>query len=74
VAGWEERFGNYVERLGDVLGHADRRAPLRAYCKERLRQDRGLANAGCHPPFDPCALPKAMLVIGRAKDVSQPDS
>jgi SRSO17 transposase len=32
MAGWGERFGNYVERLGDVLGHADRRQPLRAYC------------------------------------------
>src|SRR3954468_18392990 len=31
MAGWGERFGDYVERLGDVLGHADRRAPLRAY-------------------------------------------
>src|SRR3954451_17686987 len=31
MAGWEERFDDYVERLGDVLGHADRRAPLRAY-------------------------------------------
>ena len=31
MAGWEERFDVYVERLGDVLGHADRRAPLRAY-------------------------------------------
>src|SRR4051812_10750117 len=31
MAGWEERFGDYVGRLGDVLGHADRRAPLRAY-------------------------------------------
>src|SRR3954463_7617382 len=31
MADWEERFGDYVERLGDVLGHADRRAPLRAY-------------------------------------------
>src|SRR3954464_3338006 len=30
MAGWEERFDDYVERLGDVLGHADRRAPLRA--------------------------------------------
>ncbi len=29
--GWEERFGDYIERLGDVLGHADRRGPLRAY-------------------------------------------
>ena len=31
MAGWEERFGDYVERLGGVLGHADRRGPLRAY-------------------------------------------
>jgi SRSO17 transposase len=31
VANWEERFGSYVERLGEVLGHADRRGPLRAY-------------------------------------------
>jgi SRSO17 transposase len=31
VADWEERFGSYVERLGGVLGHADRRGPLRAY-------------------------------------------
>src|SRR5690349_15530072 len=31
MADWEERFGEYVERLGDVLGHADRRVPLRAY-------------------------------------------
>src|SRR3954451_16090751 len=31
MAGWEERFGNYVERLGGVLGHADGRAPLRSY-------------------------------------------
>src|SRR5690242_21036556 len=30
MADWEERFGEYVERLGDTLGHADRRAPLRA--------------------------------------------
>jgi transposase InsO family protein len=42
--------------------------------KERLRQDRGLANAGRRPPFDLCALPRAMLVIERAKDVSQPDT
>src|SRR6188472_3130667 len=31
MAGWEERFGNYVGRLSDTLGHADRRGPLRAY-------------------------------------------
>jgi SRSO17 transposase len=31
VANWEERFDDYVERLGETLGHADRRGPLRAY-------------------------------------------
>ncbi len=31
MAGWEDRFGSYVERLGAVLGHADRRGPFRAY-------------------------------------------
>src|SRR4051794_15184735 len=31
MADWEERFDDYVERLGDALGHADRRGPLRAY-------------------------------------------
>jgi transposase InsO family protein len=42
--------------------------------RERLAQDRGLADPGYRPPFDPCALPRAMLVIERAKDVSQPDT
>src|SRR5689334_25194838 len=32
MAGWAERSDVYVGRLGDVLGHADRRGPLRAYC------------------------------------------
>src|ERR687885_59830 len=41
--------------------------------RERLAQGEGLANPGYRPPFDPCVLPRAMLVIGRAKDVSQPD-
>jgi len=41
--------------------------------KERLRQDRGLADAGCRPPSDPCALPRVVLVVGRAEDVSRPD-
>src|SRR4051794_6856393 len=31
MADWEGRFGEYVERLGGTLGHADRRGPLRAY-------------------------------------------
>jgi transposase InsO family protein len=42
--------------------------------RERLGRDRGLANPGYRPPADPCILPKAMLVIELAKDVSQPDS
>jgi transposase InsO family protein len=42
--------------------------------RERLAQDEGLANPGYRPPSDPCVLPRAMLVIERAKDVSQPDT
>jgi hypothetical protein len=39
-----------------------------------LARDRRLASPGYRPPADPCVVPKAMLVIERAKDVSQPDS
>ena len=42
--------------------------------RERLRQDTSLANPGYRPPADPCVLPKAMLVVERARDVSQPDT
>ena len=42
--------------------------------RERLARDEGLANPGYHPPLDPCVVPKAMLVVERAKDVSHPDS
>ena len=28
----EKRFAAYVEQLGDVIGHADRKRPLRDYC------------------------------------------
>jgi transposase InsO family protein len=42
--------------------------------RERLVPGRGRANPGHHPPSDPCVLPKAMLVVERAKDVSHPDS
>jgi hypothetical protein len=33
--------------------------------REGLQQDTSLANPGYRPPSDPCALPKAMLVIAR---------
>jgi transposase InsO family protein len=42
--------------------------------RERLAQDHRLASPAYRPPADPCVLPKAMLVIDRAKDVSQPDT
>ena len=50
----------------------DGRSP-EAVVRERLERDASLANPGYRPPPDPCVLPKAMLVIERAKDVSQPD-
>jgi transposase InsO family protein len=42
--------------------------------RECLARDRNLANPGYRPPPDPCVLPKALLVVERAKDVSQPDT
>jgi transposase InsO family protein len=33
--------------------------------RERLTRDQGLANPGYRPPFDPCALPRATLVVAR---------
>jgi transposase InsO family protein len=42
--------------------------------RERLARHKGLANPAYRPPADPCVLPKAMLVVELAKDVSQPDS
>jgi transposase InsO family protein len=59
----------YNARRQRVLGG---RSPEQVV-RERLAQDVGLANPGYRPPSDPCVLPRAMLVIERAKDVSQPD-
>ena len=41
--------------------------------QERLGAAPTRTNASHDPPFDPCALPKALQVIARAKDVSHPD-
>src|SRR3954466_7010374 len=58
----------YNTRRQRVLGG---RSPEEAV-HERLVQDGHLANPDYHPPPDPCILPKAMLVVERAQDVSQP--
>jgi transposase InsO family protein len=42
--------------------------------RERLSAAPARANRSHDPPFDPCILPKALQVIARAKDVSNPDS
>src|SRR3954454_3465735 len=59
MADWEERFDDYVERLGDVLGHADRRAPLRAYCT-------GLLLPGERKSVEPMAARLAPARVGAA--------
>ena len=60
----------YNARSQRVLGG---RSPEQVV-RERLAQHGQLANPGYRPPPDPCVLPKALLVVERAKDVSQPDS
>ena len=42
--------------------------------RERLEHAVSLTNPAYQPLPDPCVLPKAMLAIDRAKDVSQPDN
>ena len=61
MAGWEERFGDYVERLGDMLGHADRRAPLRAYCT-------GLLLPGERKSVEPMAARVGHRQVGAGED------
>jgi transposase InsO family protein len=60
----------YNARRQRVLGG---RSPAEVV-REGLARDRSLANPCYRPPSDPCLLPRAMLVIERAKDVSQPDT
>ncbi len=60
----------YNARRQRVLGG---RSPEQVV-RERLGRDRSLANPLYRPPPDPCALPKALLVVERAKDVSHPDT
>src|SRR5215212_3183151 len=42
--------------------------------REPLSAAPARANRSHDPPFDPCILPKALQVIARAKDVSNPDT
>jgi transposase InsO family protein len=60
----------YNARRQRVLGG---RSPEQVV-RERLARDGSLANPGHHPPPDLCVLPRAMLVVERAEDVSQPDT
>ena len=59
MADWEERFDDYVERLGETLGHADRRAPLRAYAT-------GLLLPGERKSLEPMAARVEPFRIGAA--------
>jgi transposase InsO family protein len=67
LAGFNQAYNARRQRV------LDGRSPEQVV-RERLALDQGLANPGYRPPSDPCVLPKAMLVIERAKEVSQPDS
>ena len=60
----------YNARRQRVLGG---RSPEEV-ARERLTQNRSLANPDHRPPADLCALPRALLVVERANEVSQPNS
>ena len=64
MADWEERFDGYVGRRGGVLGHADRRAPLRAYTT-------GLLLPGERESVEPMAARVEPFRIGAARRTSR---
>jgi hypothetical protein len=66
LAGFNDAYNARRQRV--LGGHSPEEV-----VRERLRQDMSLTNPGYRPPADPCTLPKAMLVVERAKDVSHPD-
>ena len=42
--------------------------------RQRMKANPRLTNKSYQPPSDPCVLPKALLVVQAAKDVSHPDN
>jgi hypothetical protein len=42
--------------------------------RRRMEANPKLANRRYEPPSDPCVLPKALLVVAAAKEVSHPDN
>ena len=67
LAGFNQAYNARRQR---VLGGSSPEEVVR----ERLAQDQGLANPDHRPPSDLCALPRALLVVERANEVSQPDN
>src|SRR3954453_2766476 len=63
----------------NVAYNARRQRPLNGRypddaVRDRLSAKPELAIQLYQPPADPCVLPKAMVVVERAKEVSQPDN
>jgi Integrase core domain len=66
LAGYNQAYNARRQRVLTGL------SPDQAVAK-RLTAKPTLANPRFHPPPDPCALPKALVVVEAAKEVSQPD-
>jgi len=60
----------YNARRQRVLGGVSPDAVVR----RRMKANPKLANTRYEPPSEPCVLPKALIVVAAAKDVSHPDS
>jgi transposase InsO family protein len=67
LAGFNQAYNARRQRV------LDGRSPEEVV-RERLARDDSLANPDHRPPSDLCALPRALLVVERANEVSQPDS
>src|SRR3954466_15001072 len=62
------RFAAYVERLTEVIGHADRAGPLRDYCTGLLMPaERKSVERGFHPHATLCIAAYGFLIAERAR-------
>ena len=67
LAGFNQAYNARRQRV------LDGRSP-EEIVRERLARDDRLADPDHRPPSDLCALPRALLVVERANEVSQPDN
>ena len=67
LRGFNQAYNACRQRVLDGRSHEE-------VVRKRVVRNKRLTNLGYQPPADPCVLPRALLVVEAAKEVSPPDS